>query len=74
MSASPSVVPFGQPSDDAEDDEDIAIQTIFGNLATSMVTLEMVADATSSDPDLQRLLQYVLSGWPSSKPEVEPEL
>ena len=64
----------GQPSDDVEGDEDIAIQTIFGNLVTSVVTLEMVADATSSDPDLQRVLQYVLHGWPSSRPEVEPEL
>ena len=69
-----SVVPSGQISDDVEDDDDIAIQTIFGNLATSVVTLEMVAAATSADPDLQRVLQHVLHGWPSSKPEVASEL
>ena len=73
-SKSPLVVPFGQPGDNVEDDEDIEIQTIFGNLATSVVTLEMVSDATTSDPDLQRVLQYALHGWPSSKPEVAPEL
>ena len=61
-SVSPSVVPFGQPSDDVEDDDDIAIQTIFGNLATSVVTLDMVSAATSADPDLQRVLQPVLHG------------
>ena len=37
-SMSPSIVSFGQPSDDVEDDEDIGIQTIFGNLATCVVT------------------------------------
>jgi len=61
-SVRPPVVPFGQPSNDVEDDDDIAIQTIFGNLATS------------ADPDLQRVLQHVLHGWPSSKPEVASEL
>ena len=34
----------------------------------------MVDDATSSDPDLQRVLQYVLHGWPSSKLEDASEL
>jgi len=67
-SVSPSVVPFGQPSNDVEYDDDIAIQTIFGNLATSVVTLDMVA------ADLQRVLQHVLHGWPSSKPNVASEI
>ena len=61
-SASLSVVPFAQPSDDIKDQEDIAIQVIFGDLATSVVTLQMVADTTSSDPDLQRVRQYVPYG------------
>jgi len=34
-SVSPSVVPFGQPSNDVEDDDNNAIQTIFGSRATS---------------------------------------
>jgi len=73
-SVSPSVVPFGHPRNDVEYDDDIVIQTIFGNLARSVVTLDMVAAATSADPDLQRLLQHVLHGWPSSKSEVASAL
>jgi hypothetical protein len=70
-SVSPSVVPF---RDDEEDVDDLAIQTIFGNLATSVVTLDTVADATSADPDLQRVLQHVVNGWPVSKHELASEL
>ena len=57
-----TVVPFGQLNDNVEDDDDITIQTIFGNLAISVVILDMVAAATSADPDLQQVLQYVLHG------------
>jgi len=70
---SPSVVPFEQPSNDVADDDDIAIQTICGNLETSVVTLDMVVAATSANPDLQRVLQHVLHDWPSAKPEVASE-
>ena len=35
-----SVVPFSLSRDDEEDVEDLAIQTIFGNLATSVLTLD----------------------------------
>lgn len=35
---------FCHPSNDVQDDVDIMIRAIFGNLATSLVTLDMVAD------------------------------
>ena len=34
----------------------------------------MVAAAMSANPNLRRVLQHVLHGWPSSKPEVASEL
>ncbi len=53
------------------DDEDCAVvNTIFGNLASPVVTIEAVASATSADSELQSVSAFVLHGWPTSKAAV----
>ena len=58
-------------SADIDDELDVGlVQTIFGHVATSVVTLESVAAATTADKDLRTVVQYVSNGWPSNKADV----
>ena len=54
--------------EDSENYPDVGvIQTIFGYVATSVVTLKSVAAATGADKDLATVMQYVSNGWPSNR-------
>ena len=55
---------------DVEDEEDAVVNTIFGNLASPVVTIEAVASATSADSVLQSAIEFVVQGWSPSKAEV----
>jgi hypothetical protein len=59
--------------DDDVSDEVIIIQTIFGSLGVSVVSLQQVADATDADQYLPSVRQFVISGW-STKTELPPPL
>jgi hypothetical protein len=50
------------------------VQSIFGNLATPVVTLEAVAAATTVDLDLQQVMLFVRHGWPTAKSALPPAL
>jgi hypothetical protein len=52
------------------DQEDGLVQSIFGSLATPVVTLEAVASATTVDNDLQTVMDYTRQGWPTAKSAV----
>jgi hypothetical protein len=60
------------PSDDAEDEA--LIQTIFGSLATPLITLDEVAAATADDSTLQAVKAFIIEGWPHDKRQVPTEL
>jgi transposase InsO family protein len=68
-SADQDVETVNQPATVAEISEDAAddrlVQTIFGALGTSVITLDQVAVATDADPHLPTLRQYIVSGWPA---------
>ena len=53
-------------SDDDEAESSYMIQTIFGQLATSVVTMHQVAEATAADEELLNVLNLITAGWPSS--------
>lgn len=59
--------PPGEVSPAVVDEDDVMIQTIFGHLATSVVTLDMVVAATDTDVELQQIMQFVVQGWPAKK-------
>jgi hypothetical protein len=61
-------------ADNEEDPEVGEIQTIFGHVATSVMTLTSVAAATAADPDLQTVMNYINTGWPSQKSEMASEI
>jgi hypothetical protein len=61
-----------QQSDDMEDEA--LIQSIFGAVGQSVVTLEAVAMATASDPTLQQVRQFVIDGWPTTRSGVSSDL
>jgi hypothetical protein len=67
-----SAAMFTVTSDD--DNIDAAIQTIFGTLATSVVTMDAVANATDADSVLTAVRQYIIDGWPESKHDVAPNV
>jgi hypothetical protein len=58
----------------ADIEDDIFVQTIFGSLATPVVTMETVAAATESDSVLRCVREYVVNGWPLSKRAMNSEL
>ena len=63
--------------DDVTDDnvyDDGLVQSIFGNSATPVVTLDAVAAAATVDPDLQTVMRYVRQGWPAAKSAVPAPL
>jgi hypothetical protein len=66
-----------RPATVAEISEDVAddglVQTVFGALGTSVITLDQVAAATDADPHLPLLRQYIISGWPA-KSQLSPAL
>ena len=55
---------------DVEEEENAVVNTIFGNLASPVVTIEAVASATSADSVLQSVIEFVVPGWPPSNAEV----
>ena len=75
--ATPEVHPTFDVRDNVTDDnvnDDGLVQSIFGNLATPVVTLDAVAAATAVDPDLQMVMRYVRQGWPAAKSAVPAPL
>ena len=60
-----------QLATDLEDEDDAVVNTIFGNLASLVVTIEAVATATSADSLLQSVIALVEQGWPPSKADVK---
>ncbi len=65
-----------QPSDLSVEDssEDNLIQTIFGSVSNSVVTLQNIAEATAADQTLSKVLQFVVKGWPTDKRQVPDEV
>jgi hypothetical protein len=62
-------------SDNDDDSDDVnMVQSIFGNLSTSVVPLDAVVNATGMDPVLQRVRHYIINGWPTAKSDVESEV
>jgi hypothetical protein len=59
---------------DESNHDDGLVQSIFGNLATPVVTLEAVAVATTVDPDLPQVMLFVRQGWPTAKSALPPAL
>jgi hypothetical protein len=49
------------------------VQTVFGAIGTSVITLDRVAAATDADPHLPLLRQDVVTGWPA-KSQLMPAL
>jgi RNase H-like domain found in reverse transcriptase/Reverse transcriptase (RNA-dependent DNA polymerase)/Integrase zinc binding domain/Integrase core domain len=76
--AYPAAPPATRPTEksaaepDSEEDIDATIQTIFGSLATSVITMDTVASATAADLALATVRQYVIDGWPSDKRQIQP--
>ena len=71
--ATPEVHLTFDDGDDVTDDsvsDDCLVQSIFGSLATPVVTLDAVAAATTVDPELQAVMMYVRQGWPTAKSAV----
>ena len=63
------------PEVDQDWDESSAlVQTIFGALGSSIVSLADVAVATASDELLQQVARFVVDGWPPSRHQVPPEV
>jgi hypothetical protein len=50
------------------------VQTIFGELATPIVTFDNVAAATEADSILSDVLNHVISGWPADKKTLTRDL
>jgi hypothetical protein len=77
VAATPEVHSTSDFRNDITDDsvyDDGLVQSIFGNLATPVVTLDKVAAATTIDTDLQEVMRYVRQGWPAAKSEVPVQL
>ena len=56
------------------DEEEQPISTIFGSQDTAVVTSAAVAAATTADPHLPRVRNFVVAGWPPAKRELSMEL
>ena len=59
---------------DTEADDVQLIQSVFGKLATTVVSLQAVAEATDSETTLASVRRLVIDGWPASKCALQPEL
>jgi RNase H-like domain found in reverse transcriptase/Integrase zinc binding domain/Integrase core domain/Reverse transcriptase (RNA-dependent DNA polymerase) len=57
-----------------QDPDDALVQTVFGALAMDTITISQLIAATAEDSRLQQVIDYVISGWPTKRQSIMPEL
>ena len=62
----------GQENQELEDDVARVIHTLLANLPVSPHKFDEIQTATQKDETLQKVLHYVMTGWPSSKKQAFP--
>ena len=50
-----------------EEDLEVVVHSLIRDLPVSAIRMEQIRDATIEDPELQRLRQAVMIGWPKNK-------
>jgi transposase InsO family protein len=66
--------PSASSAVDPNDEDEQLIQTVFGSIATPVVTLEAVAAATDADDVLRTVRDYVINGWPNDRRNLRAEI
>jgi transposase InsO family protein len=66
--------PSASSAVDPDDEDEQLIQTVFGSIATPVVTLEAVAAATDADDVLRTVRDYVINGWPNDRRNLRAEI
>jgi hypothetical protein len=70
----PEMTSSAPPENDTEADDFQLIQSVFGKLATAVVSLQAVAEATDNDETLASVRRLVIDGWPASKSALQAKL
>jgi hypothetical protein len=71
----PEMTSSSPPENDVTEADDLQlIQSVFGKLATTVVSLQAVAEATDNEATLASVRRLVIDGWPTSKSALQAEL